>query len=524
MTARSTRTITVLAVTAVVSLGAGLGLGRLVVSPAEAAANAAPPEAGPITVPVERRMLSNDVVLRGDVLYEDPTEVRLETGDLGGPAVVTGQVPEVGAEIAAGAVVLEITGRPVIALTGELPVYRTLRAGVAGPDVVQLKAALAELGISAGDAASDVYDTRTAAAVAELYARVGYPAPGTDDETEAALSAATEGVRAAEEQLAAARRDLAQASAGAPSSERAQRQADLDTARFELQQAESCVPGETRECDPADVVRARGAVTVAEAALAEVSAAPDTSAQRAGVDAARRALDAAEADLAEARLAGMTPLPAGEVVYLPTTPRRVDTVDVQRGSVLAGGAAMRVSGARLQIAGTVSAADAELLEVGSPAVIAAPDGSEVTGTVEEVGGGEGDAAGEGDGGGDQPGAGRTRVVVVPTEITEEQRAMLQGSNVRITIPVTSTTEAVLAVPLAALDTGPGGEARVDVLDDDGASSLVTVRTGLAADGFVEVTAVDGELDEGDRVVVGTSGTEAADDDATGGDEGEEGDG
>ncbi|KGM09962.1 hypothetical protein N868_17550, partial [Cellulomonas carbonis T26] len=261
MTARSTRTITVLAVTAVVSLGAGLGLGRLVVSPAEAAANAAPPEAGPITVPVERRMLSNDVVLRGDVLYEDPTEVRLETGDLGGPAVVTGQVPEVGAEIAAGAVVLEITGRPVIALTGELPVYRTLRAGVAGPDVVQLKAALAELGISAGDPASDVYDSGTAAAVAELYARVGYPAPGTDDETEAALSAATEGVRGAEEQLAAARRDLAQASAGAPSSERAQRQADLDSARFELQQAESCVPGEARECDPADVVRARGAVT-----------------------------------------------------------------------------------------------------------------------------------------------------------------------------------------------------------------------------------------------------------------------
>ncbi|GGC16755.1 hypothetical protein [Cellulomonas carbonis] len=518
MTARSTRTITVLAVTAVVSLGAGLGLGRLVVSPAEAAANAAPPEAGPITVPVERRMLSNDVVLRGDVLYEDPTEVRLETGDLGGPAVVTGQVPEVGAEIAAGAVVLEITGRPVIALTGELPVYRTLRAGVAGPDVVQLKAALAELGISAGDPASDVYDSGTAAAVAELYARVGYPAPGTDDETEAALSAATEGVRGAEEQLAAARRDLAQASAGAPSSERAQRQADLDSARFELQQAESCVPGEARECDPADVVRARGAVTVAEAALAEVSAAPDTSAQRAGVDAARRALDAAEADLAEARLAGLTPLPAGEVVYLPTTPRRVDTVDVQRGSVLAGGAAMRVSGARLQIAGTVSAADAELLEVGSPAVIAAPDGSEVTGTVEEVGGGEDDAAGEGEG--DQPGAGRTRVVVVPTQITEEQRAMLQGSNVRITIPVTSTTEAVLAVPLAALDTGPGGEARVDVLDDDGASSLVTVRTGLAADGFVEVTAVDGELAEGDRVVVGTSG-EAADDDATGADEGGE---
>ena len=45
----STRTIWIMAVTAVVSLGAGLGLSRLIVSPSEAAANAAPPDAGAIT-------------------------------------------------------------------------------------------------------------------------------------------------------------------------------------------------------------------------------------------------------------------------------------------------------------------------------------------------------------------------------------------------------------------------------------------------------------------------------------------
>lgn len=499
MTSRSTRTITLVGVTAAVSLAVGLGLGRLVVSPAEHAANAAPPEAGPITVPVERRVLSNDVVLRGDVLYEDPTAVRIETGDLGGPAVVTGQVPAVGTEITPGAVVLEVAGRPVIALTGELPVYRTLRAGVSGPDVEQLKAALGELGIAAGDGAA--YDWATAAAVAELYARVGYPKPATDAETQGALDAAAEGVAAAEAQLAGAKRALTAAAAGRPRSEILQFQATLDTARVRLQQAnEACGnPTETAPCDRAAVVDATGAVAVAEAALAEAKAAPNTSSERAEVTAAEQALSEARADLGDARAAAITPLPASEVVYLPNLPRRVDGVGVERGSLISG-EIMRVSGARLQIAGAVSEGDASLLVQGAPAVIELPDGTQATGTVEEIGGENGP--------GQPPVAeGRTRVIVVPGELTEEQRVAVQGRNVRITIPVTSTTEEVLSVPLAAVDTGPGGEARIDVVgDEEGTTTLLTVRLGLAADGYVEVTPVDGELAEGDRVVVGIAGT------------------
>ena len=63
-------------------------------------------------------MLSSDSVARGDALYDDAVSVTLETGDLGGPAVVTGAVPVVGAEVAAGGVILEVTGRPVIVLPG----------------------------------------------------------------------------------------------------------------------------------------------------------------------------------------------------------------------------------------------------------------------------------------------------------------------------------------------------------------------------------------------------------------------
>src|SRR5690606_38371183 len=86
---------------AVLSLVGGIVLSRLVVSPAQAAADAEPLEAGLITVPVERRTLANDVTLRADATYDDAVSVKIETGDLGGPAVVTGQVPEVGAELGA---------------------------------------------------------------------------------------------------------------------------------------------------------------------------------------------------------------------------------------------------------------------------------------------------------------------------------------------------------------------------------------------------------------------------------------
>ncbi|MDA0629620.1 hypothetical protein PCS76_22680, partial [Acinetobacter baumannii] len=105
----------------------------------------------------------------------------VSTGDIsGGTPVVTGQVPEVGAIVDAGSVLLEITDRPVILLPGELPVYRTMRAGVSGADVLQLKQALASLGIDPGDVNSELYDAATAAAVAQLFTRSGYAPPTTE--------------------------------------------------------------------------------------------------------------------------------------------------------------------------------------------------------------------------------------------------------------------------------------------------------------------------------------------------------
>jgi multidrug efflux pump subunit AcrA (membrane-fusion protein) len=247
------------------------------------------------------------------------------------------------------------------------------------------------------------------------------------------------------------------------------------------------------------VVAATSALNTAVAALNELNAPRDISDLRAALTSAQRSLTEAREQLADAQAAVITPLPASEVVYLSSTPRRVDAVTVRRGSMIAGTPAMSVSGATLQIAGTVSTSDADLIAEGAVVVITLPDGTDVAGTVQSVGVEE-----DGDDG-QQADANRTRVVVVPAELTEEQRVQLQGANVRVTIPVSSTEGEVLAVPIAALTAGPGGESRVEVLDDGAkVSRLVTVETGLAAGGFVEVTPTDGSLEAGDQVVVGTA--------------------
>lgn len=504
------RTLLVLAGVAVVSLVAGLGLSRLIVNPAEAAARTAAPEAGPITVPVENRELSNDVTIRGDVVFDDAVDLRVETAELGERAVITGQVPEVGATLDAGSVALEIAGRPVLVLPGTLPTYRTLRIGVSGPDVLQLKAALGALGIGAGDATADTYDQATADGVAELYRRAGYPVPSASDEEQQAVTDAERMVRSAQADLTSAEGALASARTGSTTTAEvaaadaavrsAQRAVTVAEAELAACPANGCTAGEQAAASKA-VDDARDAVGVAQAERAQLDAAPNTSAESASVQAAKDNLADAKTALAEAREATVVALPASEIVYLETLPRRVDEVTVKRGGTV-DGSVMKVSGATLQVVGTAANADAALLAVGTTGSIDV-DGTAVPVTVTEI------AEPESGGKEDKSTAGRKKVTMQPGELTPEQTAALQGSNVRVSIPVSSTGGAVLAVPLAALTAGPGGESRVELMADDGTTSLVEVETGLAAGGYVQVTG-DG-LAEGDLVVVGQNGSEASDD-------------
>lgn len=490
---RANRTIMTIAVTAVVSLGAGIAVSQLVVSPAQRAAEAAPPEAGVITVPVEQRELSTDLTLRGDVLYDDPVPVSLETGDLVGAAIVTGQVPEVGDVVEAGQVILEIAGRPVIVLPGELPIYRTLRIGSSGPDVVQLKEALIALDLNPGDPASESFDAATAAAVDALYAESGYAAPRPEEGAEEALRAARDHLRMSEESLSQAQSELNRAADGLPRSERLRH--DTAVARAERAVQSAIDGGEGAEA----VTQAREELELVRAERAEALARPDLSAEVAARDAAAQAVEEARVAVDEAWSSSRTPLPAAEIVYVDTLPRRVDSVMVGRGDGVSG-EALTISGATLQVRANVSASDVELITEGMTAYFSVGE-EQVEATVSEIAArrqsnGE---EGEGDGGGDAGGGDRREIVLVPGEITEEQRAAILGSNVRVTIPLESTSGDVLVVPVAALTAGPGGESRVEV-DRGAGTEILVVETGLTAGGYVEIRS--SELAAGDLVVVG----------------------
>jgi Putative peptidoglycan binding domain len=78
---------------------------------------------------------------------------------------------------------------------------------------------------------------------------------------------------------------------------------------------------------------------------------------------------------------------------------------------------------------------------------------------------------------------------------------MAGVSVRLNIPVESTKGAVMAVPSSALSLSADGTSRIQVQGKDGLEYVV-VKPGLVADGFVEVTPVQGTLAAGQKVVVG----------------------
>lgn len=501
------RVIWLLAIVAVVFLTAGIVIARFIQSPADAAAQAAPPEAGLITVPVENRVIANDVTLRADVLYDESVSVSIDTTDISGTPVVTGQVPEVGTTVDAASVVLEVAGRPVIALPGELPAYRTLRVGVSGPDVLQLKQALAALGINPGNVESDVYDAATVAAVDQLYVTAGYPSPAPSPEDTSTLQAARDGLRSAKDMLTDAESALTEGSGGQTRADKLQKQSDVDAAQRALEAAVRLRDAGPVEDSQDDVFSLQNEVILKQDELVIAIAERDEAATPASStslvttrDNARAAVDQAQADLDEALASTMTSLPAAEVVYFSELPRRVDQVQTSRGTTLSGSTPfMSVSGATVVVEGSVAASDAELLEVGMEGTFPVPDGGgTITGTISEIAAATASDEGEEA----EKASSRFTVTFVPEGLTDEQTTVLLGQNIKITVPVSSTGEEVLAVPAAALSAGSGGESRVERAGTGGTTELLTVETGLAADGFVQIVSSEQPLTTSDQVVVG----------------------
>ena len=159
--------LVVLAATAMVAWW----LGSRSESPEQAAARARPPQGTRITAPVEQRVLTSTVIVRGTVKAAASTAIAVPTS-VGSTRVISAAPPPPGTDIAEGDVVVEVSGRPVIALLGDIPSFRTMSEGIAGSDVRQLQRALHRLGLRPDS--DGVFGAATATAVSELFVKLGY--------------------------------------------------------------------------------------------------------------------------------------------------------------------------------------------------------------------------------------------------------------------------------------------------------------------------------------------------------------
>jgi len=182
---RRTLVITVVAVVIVSSITTWIAK-EWIRSPAEIAAQTAPPAAAPILVPVVEQVLATKVVTRGTGRYGSPREISVTPSALKtGPRVVT-RLPRVGSQISEGDVLLTISGRPVFVLDGTQPSYRDLGPGMSGKDVEQLEKSLERIGLDPGQV-DTLYDAATEGAIEELYRRHGFqPVVATDTQLAAA--------------------------------------------------------------------------------------------------------------------------------------------------------------------------------------------------------------------------------------------------------------------------------------------------------------------------------------------------
>lgn len=533
------------------SSGVGWAAGSRMKSPAQVAAETAPPKASLITAPVEKRALSSKVTTRGTVRFGEPQSVTLAASSLSsgsggtagggaGSSLVT-KPADKGATLGENSVALEVAGRPVRVLIGAIPMYRDLGPGDTGDDVLQLEQALARLGHRPGKV-DGTYDVSTEGAVEAWYAASGYKAQGATDSQRDALRTARQGVSQAEDQLLQAQDALDKAQKGVTAKELAMAEADLrgaqrdlaqareglDAARADLATAQSA---EARARAEENQVRAEGGtpeavaeaaaatrqavealakatravpeaarlvegaadkLVVAQASLTATRQAPDTTTARAQVAKARRDLAQANTHLAELDGEVGVVVPANEVLFFPSLPLRVDDPKVKRGDD-GTKEVMVVTTSRLAIDGSVSIPDAKLVKVGDSVKVTSSDlGIEATGTVSKLA--------------DKPGTNGVDAQKVYMEIVPENApGELTGVAVRLTIAVKSTDGEVLAVPVAALSMGSDGSSRVQLDLRGGKTRIVAVEPGLSAEGYVEVRSKGDGLSTNDRVVVGRAG-------------------
>jgi multidrug efflux pump subunit AcrA (membrane-fusion protein) len=298
-----------------------------------------------------------------------------------------------------------------------------------------------------------------------------------------AVDEATTALGAATQRLADANRAVPQAQADLDTANRAvpQAQADLDTANRALAQVAPSNDEAVRQ--------AAATLATAQAERRALDAPRDVGAARVQVASAERTLAIATDDRDRFQAENGTTVPAGEIIFVPSLPLRVEEAKFKVGDT-ASGTVLTLSSTTLAVDSSIATADRGIVSVGSTVeVVAADFDIETEGTISFLDTKPG-----------TNGVDAQRVSMTITLNDPELAEELAGASVRITIPVASTEGEVLTVPVSAIVTDPSGSTSVTVLRD-GKQTEVAVRTGLASGGNVEITPIDGTLAEGDRVIV-----------------------
>lgn len=493
----------------VVLVGAGGWIaGTQVHSPADAAAAHDAPKAGPVTVGVQRQSLIATVVANGSIEFASPQPLSLAgsvgAGSSGGTAGEGAEqrvtkAPVAGAKIKEGDVLMAVNGRPVLALSGRVPMYRVLGPGTSGDDVKQLQRALRRLGFEPG-AISGNYGQGTAAAVTQWYTAKGYQAQQPSPDEQQQLGQLQQSVSSAQETL------LTMTGSESTGGTRAAPKTDTDT-----------------DTD-GDNDSNTDSHTQADTSTPATEPSNAKAIRKLQLKSAQKSLDMANAALSAYQTTYGTKVPAGEAVFFPKLPVRLDKVTVKTGDSPAGQIGT-VTGSELVVQTVVPGSDGKLLKKGMAVELTTAGGEKTQGTVSALGADAAPSTAEGNG--EQPTGEVSRGVEsepgaesadatdeapaagdpsapVPLRISVPDPGPLAGqagASVKVTIKIGASDGKVLTVPLAAIRTSADGKARVQVQRDSGVSD-VQVTVGLSAAGLVEVKPAGGALKQGDNVVVG----------------------
>jgi hypothetical protein len=166
------RRLVIVVVVVVVVAGGVIGGIKLFAKPTPAAASGVDNAAATSTATIAKRSLSAQTNVNATLGYAGSYDViNQAVGSFS-------QLPSVGDVIEPGDVLYAVGGQPVVLLTGSTPAYRTMVAGISGPDAQELNADMVALGYAPAALEGPVFSAATAAAVMKLQAHLGVTQSG----------------------------------------------------------------------------------------------------------------------------------------------------------------------------------------------------------------------------------------------------------------------------------------------------------------------------------------------------------